>query len=159
MRKLLPVKKQKLNNMKYAVDIEINKPIDKVVELFDNPDNMGKWMEGLQSFEPISGTPGQPGAKSKLRFKMGKREMEMIETITKRNLPHEFSGTYEAKGVYNIVTNRFVKISENKTKCINEQEFQFKGFMKFIAVLMPGAFKKQSLKYLTAFKNFAENAN
>ncbi len=143
--------------MKYTTEIEINKPIDNVIELFDNPDNMDKWMDGLQSFEPISGTPGQPGAKSKLKFKMGKREIEMIETITVRNLPDEFSGIYEAKGVFNVVKNKFIKLSENKTQYISEQEFQFKGFMKVIGFLMPGAFKKQSMKYLQAFKRFAES--
>jgi uncharacterized membrane protein len=145
--------------MKYSSEIEINRPIDRVIELFDNPDNMGKWMEGLQSFEPISGTPGQPDAKSRLKFKMGKREIEMIETITSRNLPDEFSGTYEAKGVYNIIKNRFVKLSDTKTKYITENEFRFNGFMKLIAFLMPGAFKKQSDKYLTDFKTFVESQN
>ena len=144
--------------MEFTLEIEINKPIERVVELFDNPDNMIKWMEGLQSFEPLSGTPGQPGAKSRLKFKMGKREIEMIETVTVRNLPDEFSGTYEANGVYNIVKNKFVKLSETKTKYITEQEFQFNGFMKLMAFLMPGAFKKQSLKFLTDFKSFVENA-
>lgn len=115
-------------------------------------------MEGLQSFEHISGTPGQPGAKSKLKFKMGKREIEMIETITVRNLPDEFSGIYEAQGVNNIVKNKFVKISEDKTKYITENEFQFKGLMKIIGFLMPNAFKKQSMKYLNDFKKFAENS-
>lgn len=143
--------------MKYTVEIEINKPIDTVIELFDNPDNMGKWMEGLQSFEHLSGTPGEPGAKSRLKFKMGKREIEMIETVTVRNLPDEFSGTYEAAGVFNIVKNKFEKISENKTKYFTENEFQFKGFMKIMAWIMPGAFKKQSMKYLKSFKQFAEN--
>ena len=143
--------------MKYTTEIEINKPIDEVVAKFDNTDNLSKWMEGLQSFEHISGTPGQPGAKSRLKFKMGNREIEMIETISVRNLPDEFSGTYEAKGVYNIVRNKFVKLSENKTKYITEQEFEFKGFMKIIAFLMPSAFKKQSLKYQRDFKNFVEN--
>lgn len=142
--------------MKYTNEIEINKPIDTVIALFDNPDNLKKWMEGLQSFEHLSGTPGEPGAKSLLKFKMGNREMEMIETVTKRNLPDEFTGTYEAKGVMNIVKNSFVKISDSKTKYITEHEFQFKGLMKIIAFLMPGIFKKQSMKYLTAFKNFAE---
>lgn len=143
--------------MKYTVEIEINKPIDTVIELFDNPDNMGKWMEGLQSFEHLSGTPGEPGAKSRLKFKMGKREIEMIETVTVRNLPDEFSGTYEAAGVFNIVKNKFEKISENKTKYFTENEFHFKGFMKIMAWIMPGAFKKQSMKYLKSFKQFAEN--
>ena len=143
--------------MKYTLEIEIDKPVDEVIELFDNPDNMGKWMDGLLSFEPLSGTPGQPGAKSRLKFKMGKREIEMIETITTRNLPDEFSGTYEAKGVFNILKVTFVKVSDTKTKYITEEEFQFKGFMKLMAFFMPGAFKKQSFKYMTAFKNFAES--
>lgn len=144
--------------MNYSSAIEIDRPIDKVVELFDNPENMAKWMKGLQSFEPISGKPGQVGAKSLLKFKMGKREIEMIETITVSNLPEEFSGTYEAKGVFNIVKNKFVSLPGNRTKYISEQEFQFKGFMKVIGFLMPGAFKKQSMKYLTDFKHFVEKS-
>lgn len=143
--------------MKYTTEIEINKPIEEVVAKFDNPDNMSQWMEGLQSFEHLSGTPGQPGAKSKLKFKMGNREIEMIETISVRNLPDEFSGTYDAKGVHNIVRNKFIKLSENKTKYITEQEFEFKGIMKLFGLLMPGAFKKQSLKYQNDFKKFVEN--
>jgi carbon monoxide dehydrogenase subunit G len=145
--------------MKYSCEIEIDKPLDKVIELFDNPDNLDKWMKGLVSFEHISGTPGQVGAKSKLRFKTGNREMEMIETITVRDLPKEFSGTYEAKGMLNIVKNKFISVSENRTRLINEQEFQLKGVMKFLAFLMPGMFKKQSMKYLTNFKTFAESQN
>lgn len=146
--------------MKYTNEIEINKPVEEVIRLFDNADNLSKWMEGLQSFEHISGTPGQPGAKSKLRFKVGKREMELIETVTVRNLPKEFTGTYEAangKGALNIVRNEFVKLSPTKTKYISESEFQFKGLMAIMAALMKGAFKKQSLKYITNFKNFAES--
>lgn len=144
--------------MKYSAEIVINKPIDRVIELFDNPDNLFKWMEGLQRFEHLSGTPGEPGAKSKLVYKMGKRDIEMIETVLVRNLPEEFTGSYEAKGVFNIVKNRFQSIDDNTTRYITEQEFKFKGLMKCIAFLMPGAFKKQSMKYLTSFKYFAESA-
>ena len=145
--------------MKYTAEVAINLPVNKVVELFDNPDNMKNWMEDLQSFETISGTPGQEGAKAKLHFKMGKREIEMVETITKRNLPEEFTGTYEAKGVFNIAKNSFIPIDDNRTKYVTEQEFQFKGFMKLMGAVMPGAFKKQTLKYMNAFKEFAEKQN
>ncbi|HMV77886.1 MAG TPA: SRPBCC family protein [Leptospiraceae bacterium] len=142
--------------MKYSVEIEINLPIARVIELFDNPDNLQKWQPGLLSFEHLSGTPGQPGAKSRLTFRMGRGKMIMTETVTVRNLPDEFSGTYEVKNVFNIVKNRFIALSENKTKYISESEFQFKGFMRIIAFFMPGAFKKQSQKYLQLFKEFAE---
>lgn len=143
--------------MKYTQEIIINKPIKEVVALFDNSNNLYEWMEGLQKFEHLSGTPGEPGAKSKLLFKMGNREIEMIETITVRDLPTEFSGTYEANGVFNIQKNKFISIADNQTKHVTENEFQFKGvMMKLMGFLMPGAFKKQSYKYLKAFKTFAE---
>ena len=141
--------------MNYRNEIDINLPRKRVVELFDNPDNMPKWQEGFVSFEPLSGKPGEEGSKAKLQYKMGKREVEMIETITKRNLPEEFNGIYEARGVFNIVNNSFVEQGES-TKWISDNEFRFSGFMKLIAFFMPGAFKKQSMKYMKDFKKFAE---
>ena len=119
--------------MKYIVETEIDQPIEKVIELFDNPDNMKYWMEGLISFEHLSGEPGLPGAKSKLLFKMGNRNIEMTETITARNLPEEFTGTYEANGVYNVVRNKFISLPGERTKYTVENYFEFKGFMKLVA--------------------------
>lgn len=142
--------------MKYTVQAEIDLPIEKVIELFDNPDNLKHWQPGLISFEHVSGTPGQPGAKSRLKYKMGKREIDMLETITVRDLPREFSGTYEANGVYSVSKNFFKPVSDNKTLYINENEFRFRGFMKVIGFLMPGSFRKESMKYLMQFKEFAE---
>jgi len=143
--------------MKYTINIDIDLPREKIIELFDNPDNMKYWQKGFISIESISGTPRQVGAKSRLKYKMGSREIEMIETITKRDLPNEFSGTYEAKGVWNLNKNYFIELDVNRTKWKSEVEFKFTGFMKLIAFLMPGSFKKQSMKYLTDFKEFAEN--
>lgn len=93
--------------MKFTNEITIDLPRARVIELFDNPDNMKHWQPGLVSFEHVSGTPGQPGATSRLKYAQGRREGEMIETITVRNLPDEFSGTYDSKGIRNIVKNYF----------------------------------------------------
>ena len=142
--------------MKYSNEVTINRPLEKVIELFDNPANMPKWQPGFISMEHLSGTPGQPGAKSKLKYKMGKREIDMIETITTRDLPKEFHGIYEAKGVYNVQKNYFSSIGENQTKWVAETEFRFSGFMKLFGWLLPGTFKKQSQQFLDLFKAFAE---
>ena len=142
--------------MKYTVSIDLELPRDKVVALFDDPQNMPRWQEGLVLFEPLEGTPGQPGARSRLVFQMGRRRVEMIETITERRLPELFSGTYDAKGVHNIVCNRFIELGADRTRWESENEFRFQGFMRIIGALMKGAFPKQSLKYLQDFKAFAE---
>lgn len=142
--------------MKYSNEVIINLPLDSVIELFDSEENLFKWQSELISFEHVSGDKGEVGAKSKLKYKMGKREVEMTETITVKDLPREFSGTYEAKGVWNEVKNYFEVIDENTTRWRSVCHFEFSGFMKIMAFFMPGAFKKQSQKYLDQFKAFAE---
>ena len=144
--------------MKFTVKIKINLARNKVIELFDSTENLKKWQPILLSFEHQSGTPGEVGAKSRLQYKTGKREIEMVETITVKNLPDEFSGIYEAKGVRNEVKNYFYKVDKNTNKWVSENEFRCSGFMKIIAFFMPGSFKKETMKYLEYFKEFSENS-
>ena len=120
--------------------------------------NLKKWQDGFVSFEHLSGTPGKPGAKSRMKYQIGKREMELIETITVNNLPQEFSGNYEAKQMINPMTNYFTSPKDNKTTWEAHLEYtQFKGILpKLMAFFMPGVFKKQTQKWLDQFKVFAE---
>ena len=142
--------------MYYSVSVEINLPRDRVIELFDNPDNMPKWQPSLQSFKHLSGDPGQPGATSELIYKMGKRDIVMIETITERNLPQNFAGTYETKGVWNQVANHFAEQAGKTTWTMNTV-FKCSGFLRVMAFFMPGMFKKQTTADMLRFKYFAEN--
>lgn len=143
--------------MKFSESIEIDQPAERVAELFANPDHLDQWMDGLQNIEQLSGTPGSQGAKSRLTFQTGKRKMEMVETITKRDLPKEFSVTYDTNGVFNTVKNSFTKLSESRSRLVVDTEYRFKGIMKIMGFLMSGTFKKQTRKYLEDFKVFAEN--
>jgi uncharacterized membrane protein len=134
--------------MKYDCEIVIDRPRDEVVALFDNPDNLKHWMAGLQSFEPLSG---------KLVMLNGRRRMEMVETIVSRNLPDEITGTYEMPGVLNLQCNRFLAEPGGRTKWQAETEFRFDGwFLKTLSYLLPGIFKAETMKFMTAFKKFAE---
>lgn len=143
--------------MKFKCQVDINSPVDKVIELFDNPDNLKEWQDGFVSFEHLSGIEGQPGAKSKILYDAGKRRIELIETITVKNLPEEFSGTYEAKEMSNTMKNSFTSI-EGGTRYEAEIEYtRLNGFMvKVMAFLFPGMFKKQVQKWMNQFKEFAE---
>ncbi len=142
--------------MKYAIDMELERPRDVVVELFDNTDNLKQWQPELISFEHQSGEKGAAGARSKLVYQMGKREVEMIETILVRKLPDEFSGTYEAKGVWNRVDNKFTELGPDKTEWHCETEFKCSGIMRLFALFAPGKFKKETRRYMDQFKAFVE---
>ncbi len=141
----------------YTVEIEIDLPRDKVIELFDNPDNMFRWQTGMQSFEHLSGEPGQPGAKSKIVFLNGKHRIELIETVTERNLPHEFNGTYEWDGGMNTLQNRFIELGPNRTKWESTCHYTFTSLMpKLMGIIAPGLFRKQNMSFLRNFKRFCE---
>lgn len=143
--------------MKYTTEIIIDLPREQVIEKLNNPENMKHWQRGLIGYELLEGTPGTKGAQMKLDYVMGKRKMSMTETIIENNFPSEFHATYDANGVHNIQKNYFIEWEGDKTRWLSESEFQFGSFgMKVMGWLMPGAFKKQSLKYLKDFKNFAE---
>lgn len=144
--------------MKYTTEVTINVPRQRVVELFDNPENMLKWQPSLKSFEALEGSPGQPGAKSRLMVDMGRGPVEMIETVTRRNLPDELSGTYEMAGVWNQVDNRFYD-EGGGTRWVAVNEFKFSGLMmSVIGLLMPGSFRKETAATMARFKQFAESA-
>ncbi|HLF63005.1 MAG TPA: SRPBCC family protein [Saprospiraceae bacterium] len=143
--------------MKYTLEIDIDLPRDRVITLFDNPENLKHWQPGFMSMEPLSGTPGQAGATSRLKYKIGGRELELIETITVRNLPDEFSGTYETEGMWNEVRNIFQAVDHNKTRWISYVEFRPSSFsLKLMMKLAPGAFRKQSYQFMKDFKKWAE---
>ncbi len=142
--------------MEYTLDIEIKLPRNQVIEKFNNEENIKHWQKGFVSMEHLSGIKGKTGAISKLTYKMGKREIEMIETITLFDLPESFHLTFDAKNVYNIQENYFEELSNGNTKWVSKNEFKFNGFMKLMGFLMPGAFKKQSCAYMEDFKAFAE---
>lgn len=142
--------------MKYSHEITIDLPREKVVELFNNQENAFKWMEGLESWDQLSGSPGEEGAKSRLKYQTKRGEMIIDEEITKKELPEMINFVFTSKGVTNWNDNRFESLNDNQTKWVQSNVFKCKGMVKIFAALMPGAFKKQSLKYMNDFKQFAE---
>lgn len=142
--------------MKYSQEIIIRLPREEVISKMEKPENFKLWQKGFISYKHVSGSPGKEGSRSKLVCIINGREIEMIETIIKSNLPKELHTTYETKGLYNIQKNYFEEESGTSTRWVSYSEFQFSGFMKLIGKLMPGTFKKQSLQFMKDFKAFAE---
>lgn len=145
--------------MKYEDEILIHAPLKVVTDLFTDTDKLKLWQPGLISHEHLSGTPGQKGARTSLIHKVGKREIHMIETITIHNLPEELTMTYETKGVFNIVRNKFSSPDENTCIYQVENEFHFSGIYKLFALLMPGSFRKETRKSLERFRDFVEQGS
>ena len=144
--------------MTYTISIIIEQQLHYVIDKFDSRDNLKHWHKGLLNAEHLSGTPGRLGSKMKLDYHLDGRHMQLIETITKRNFPHEFHATYTTKGMHNLQENSFEATTEGFTKWSSQNEFRATSFfMHLMLFAMPGAFKKQSMAFMTNFKNFVEH--
>ena len=144
--------------MKYTVSIDIHLPRERVVGLFDDRANYKRWMPGLKSMERVSGVPGEVGSVTRLTFLWGRREMTMSETVLQRQLPDEVTLVYESPGSRNPSTHRFIALGPELTRYEQESAFETDKLMfKLMQLVMPGWFRKQTLMYMTAFKEFAES--
>ena len=144
--------------MKYTTEVTINLPRTRVIELFDSTENMYKWQEGLKSFTVISGNPGEEGCRSEMVYEGRRGDLEMIETITKRNLPDEFHGIYEARGVYKEMHNYFLETDHGKTVWQTVNIYKFRGLLALMAPFMKAAFASNTLLNMERFKSFAEKS-
>ena len=143
--------------MKFKLELPIHKPRVDVWKAFDNTENIRKWQPTLIKFEPVSGTPGQPGAISKLTYEEGGREFTLIEKITHCNEPSSFDGIYENNFIDNIVRNKFIERGQHQTLWVTETEFRFKTLiMKIMGPLMKKNFVARTQKDMERFKEMAE---
>jgi len=153
--------------MKYTVSIEIALPREKVVQLLADPAQMPKWLRGLVLHEPLSGEHGQVGTKSRVVMQTGQRKFEGTETITRlepadlgeiqnASVVH-FDREIVGEGMWSAARERLTEAGPETTLWESENEYRFSGFlMKLVGLVMPGAFRKQSLQHMQDFKAFAE---
>jgi uncharacterized protein YndB with AHSA1/START domain len=142
--------------MKYSVSIDIDAPRQRVSDLLQDVDSLKEWLPDLVSHKQVKGEPGQVGAVAEMKVRMGKKEIDMTETVLLSKPPETYSATYEAQKVWNRVDNTLTALDNNRTRWTMDCEFRCGGFLWLIALLMPSAFRKQSLKDMQRFKDFAE---
>lgn len=153
--------------MKYTVSIEVALEREQVVQLLADPAHLPKWLRGLVLHEPLSGEHGQVGTTSRVVLEMGQRRIECTETITRREpadlhgIPKgsvaHFDREIVADGMWSAARERLTEAGPGTTLWVSENEYRFSGvLMRLVGLLMPGAFRKQSLQHMQDFKAFAE---
>ncbi|MFB9475032.1 SRPBCC family protein [Nonomuraea salmonea] len=153
--------------VKYTNSIEIALPRERVAQLLADPAHAPKWLRGLVLHEPLNGVHGQLGTKSRVVMQSGQRQMECVETITRREPAdlHEipegivvhFDREIVGGGMWSVVRDRLTEAGPETTLWESESEYRFSGLlMRLMGLVMPGAFHKQSQQHMQDFKEFAE---
>ena len=142
--------------MRYTTEIIISLPRNRILELFDNTENLSQWQPGLLKFTHLEVKPGEEGARSELVYEGRKGDLVMIETIKTKQLPEQFHMSYKARGVYNEVENWFTEKEPGQTLWKTENYFRFGGIMMLMVPFMKKAFIHNTMLNMDRFKLFAE---
>jgi len=142
--------------MKYKAEIDIHVPRDRLVGLFEDPDNLSSYHPGLLRFELLSGEIGQEGAVIHRVYAEDTKEVDMLETIIRQDSPTTFVRTYETNGVWKELTHRFVE-NGDRTRWQVDVDFRCSGWKWLVGILAPGTYKKETEEYMARFKQFAES--
>lgn len=143
--------------MKLNYEITIDAGLDTVWAAFDNRDNMGRWQRNFQSYTPVSGRPGEPGAVAELVFDEKGKTVVLRETITERREPDFLAGSYESEHGTTIIVNHFVAIDASTTRWSSWCNFTFTGFMKFMSLFIGNVIRKRTEGDMQRFKLMVES--
>jgi hypothetical protein len=143
--------------MKFKLELPINKSRADVWKAFGDPEKTKVWQPSLIRFEPISGTPGQPGAVSKLTYMENEREFSLMETISQRREPDLFHGVYENQFAENSIQNEFIDQGDGQTLWVMETKYTFNTLiMKILGPLLKKNYVARSQKDMERFKEMVE---
>lgn len=153
--------------MRYTNSIEIALPRERVAQLLADPAHLPKWLRGMVVHEPLEGAHGELGTTSRVVLQSGKRQMEMTETITRREpadlarIPAgsvvHFDRETVGAGMWSAVRDRLTEAGPDATLWESDSEFRFGNpVMRLMAKLMPAMFRNQSQQHMQDFKAFAE---
>lgn len=149
----------KTNVLKITGHIDINQNRDVVTSIFANPKYLKEYQDTFLRKEHLSGEEGKENAVSHMYYQFGKKEILLVETITKNELPDRFEAYYHHKHMDNTMVCEFEVVNKNTTRYHYSYEYMRINWVmpKLMAILFPNMYRKPAEKWLRQFKEFAEN--
>lgn len=142
--------------LSYQTKTFVNRPVKEVYADIMNIDKVPLWLTGLQKLEPISGTPGEVGFKSRYTFVENGRTAVFEEVITAVEPRQFFSFLLESKEFQIEVTTQ-LEAQGQGTQIIVSNKVKAKSLMmKLMSPFLKGMMKKRQQEDFARFKALVE---
>lgn len=138
------------------LEIRVDCPVEHTWQTFCNVDLMQEWVQGFLSVEILEGEPETVGSKHRLLFQEGKRQVELIQTVTAFDPNERFAFTATTKGMRNACETTFAADGEGTVIRSSNQFFADGFFFKLMMPLMRGAITKRIAADFGRLKKLAE---
>lgn len=137
--------------------VKINKPIDEVWAVFDQPELQTKWHKPIKSFEHVSGRGNSRGSVSRVTYERSSGDTELTVTVDERKPPTHFVATYEGMQLPFVLTSHFTAIDDETTQWKAEIEVKLSLMQKALGPILKGAMGDLASGMGKDFKKYVES--
>lgn len=142
----------------YESRTQVNAPVEHAFAVFQDPDRMDEWLEGLKRIEMISEGGVKVGSKSLLVFEENGETMELTEVVTAFKENELYAFTLDADVMTANVEIRFVAKDSLNTEIIARTTSTGKNIMwRSILALAKSTFQQQDQDSYTRLKEVIES--
>jgi len=140
----------------FKYELEVQRPLKEVYRAFNNPDNMPRWLTGLQRTEQIEGVPGEVGSKMRQIYLERGRTVELVETVTAHEPEKRFAGHIEGQGVRVDMELEFIDRGDQTGLRVCSDFKSRSMMMSFLLPFIRGGINKRQAGDLARFKELVE---
>jgi uncharacterized protein YndB with AHSA1/START domain len=144
--------------VKFTSEVIVDRPRERVLELFTTPGNVPKWQPGVRESRLLSGQLGYPGARARVVIETHGLKLEMIETIVERRLPDVYTVRYDGRGFKNLVENCFYEDGPGRTRWVMSNTLEFSPLAAVASGVIKDILAKQNHESMKRFKAWAEQS-
>lgn len=146
-----------MSDFKY--ELIINAPRFKVIQFFDNDDNLEKWQPELLKKKLLKGKNRSKNSKYILAYNLNGKLFELFGKIEGRHFPEVFTESFRRKGIMNWVVHYFSITKDKKTKWLVDNMFSFKTPIDFVLyyILYHRKLRKIKIAHMNNFKAYLES--
>lgn len=141
--------------VEHAVVIE--RPLDEVWAIFDDPDLLLEWQSALVAYEQIEGEPGEDGSVSRQTIERSGREVELTVTVLDRREPEFMKLHYEGLQLPFEISNTFTSVDGSKTEWHAVIDVRLNLMQKALGPVLKGPLANLAEQNGEDFKHYAEN--
>ncbi len=144
----------------FTIEVEIAASRDDAINLFKDSESFYKWQPNLISVKTLDKINKNDLEIMKMRTLFGKREIEIIRTVLKSDLPKMNVVTYELQGLRCLLENNFYELSNNRCRWVSNIDMDIgTKYMDDKNMVIFEMFKKYFADVQVKFKNLVEQTN
>lgn len=140
----------------YQTNITVDKPLTETFTLFNDIDQLDKWIPEVKKIEVIKETPDKVGSQYKMTVVNEGNEVEMTETVTGYEENKLVSLEFDAGSMHKTDTYHFTSDGTTTTISADHVCEGTNYMMKCVFAFFKGMFRNIDQTYLDNFKKVAE---